>query len=67
MKSGGNDLLEKIKKDNLFILRTIVVIVIILAIILPYFGLIQHSRAPIIIVPTGLLFGIIDEKFGNDL
>lgn len=50
---------------NLIIVRLVAITFILLSLILPYFGLLEHSTTPIVILIMLFIFSVMENKYGE--
>ena len=53
------------RSKNLITVRIVATIIVLLSLILPYFGLVSHSKTPFVIVVTLFSFFIVESKYGK--
>ncbi|WP_117170193.1 hypothetical protein [Paraliobacillus sediminis] len=66
-KKGGSDLNKKKYSKNLLVVRMVATVLVLLSLILPYFGLISHGTTPFLILATLGVFFIIEDRFGKKI
>ena len=55
---------DKRHPKNLITIRIVATIIVLLSLILPYFGLISHSRTPFVILITMFVFFTVENRYG---
>jgi len=66
-KKGGSDLHKKRYSKDLLIIRIVATVLVLLSLILPYFGLISHGTTPFLTLATLVGFYIIEDRFGEKI
>lgn len=52
---------------NLITVRIVATIIILLSLVLPYFGVSSHSKAPLVILITLFTFNILENKYNEKI
>ena len=66
-KKGGSDMHKKRYSKDLLIIRIVATVLVLLSLIIPYFGLISHGTTPFLILATLVGFYVIEDRFGEKI
>lgn len=65
LRKGGSNLDNKKHPKNLVIVRLVATSLILLSLILPYIGLMEHSTTPFVILITLFVFYVMENRYGK--